>query len=215
MEPFRLCLALGPVAIYLVLMGMLNLSRRSFLVSGTRDAAALALAVSGLLIVGPVELFFPEKRTGPPATLGRSAADRILYRLVWTLAGPGALDAAAAIGHLQHRRRSVATHPGRDGRAARHGGSLGRRQLGMPGLGVELHVDNHAAMRNVSLVSLGPHQDYAGWRRLERELAAALAQVEVRRNPPRLWPIEHGHIDAGGAGRGHCPRPAGHRPRAV
>ena len=55
--------------------------------------------------------------------------------------------------------------------------------LALPGLGVELHVDNHATMRNVSLVSLGPHQDYAGWRRLERELSAALAQVEVRRDP--------------------------------
>ena len=39
MDPFRLCVALGPVAIYLLLVGTLNLFRRPFLVSGTRDAA--------------------------------------------------------------------------------------------------------------------------------------------------------------------------------
>ena len=39
MDPFRLCLALGPVAIYLLLLGAVNLSRRPLLVSGVRDAA--------------------------------------------------------------------------------------------------------------------------------------------------------------------------------
>ncbi|MEI7903478.1 MAG: hypothetical protein WCK89_24835, partial [bacterium] len=59
MDPFRLCLAFGPVAIYAVLLGAINLLRRPFAVSGTRDAAALGLAVSGLVIVGPIELFLP------------------------------------------------------------------------------------------------------------------------------------------------------------
>ena len=68
LDLFRLCVALGPVAIYLVMLGALNLSRRSLLVTGTRDAAALGLAVSGLIIVGPLELFFPDvavSRLGP------------------------------------------------------------------------------------------------------------------------------------------------------
>ena len=34
MDPFRVCLALGPVAIYLLLLGAINLSRRPLLVSG-------------------------------------------------------------------------------------------------------------------------------------------------------------------------------------
>ena len=59
MDPFHLCVALGPVAVYLLLIGAVNLLRRPFVVSGTRDAAAMGLAVSGLVIVGPVELFFP------------------------------------------------------------------------------------------------------------------------------------------------------------
>ena len=68
MDPFRLCLALGPMAMYLLLLGSINLARRPRLVSGVRDAATVALAVSGLIIVGPMELFFPFRaaaRFGP------------------------------------------------------------------------------------------------------------------------------------------------------
>ena len=56
------------MAIYLLLLGMINLSRRPLLVSGGRDAAALALAITGMVIVGPFELFLPQAsvvRYGP------------------------------------------------------------------------------------------------------------------------------------------------------
>ena len=48
MDPFRLCLALGPAAIYFLLLGTINLSRRPLLVSGGRDTATLALAITGM-----------------------------------------------------------------------------------------------------------------------------------------------------------------------
>ena len=60
MDSFRLCLALGPLAIYLLLLGAINLSRRPFLITGARDLAALGVAVAGLVVVGPVELLLPE-----------------------------------------------------------------------------------------------------------------------------------------------------------
>ena len=60
MDSFRLCLALGPLAIYLLLLGAINLSRRPFLVTGARDLAALGVAVAGLVVVGPIELLLPE-----------------------------------------------------------------------------------------------------------------------------------------------------------
>ena len=60
-DPLRLCLALGPLAVYLLLLGSINLMRRPFLVSGGRDLAALSLALMGLAVVGPCELFLPEE----------------------------------------------------------------------------------------------------------------------------------------------------------
>ncbi len=71
MKPFHQCLALGPVAIYMVLLGVINLARRPLVVSGGRDAAALGLAVSGLVFVGPISLLFPESiaaHFGPAGT---------------------------------------------------------------------------------------------------------------------------------------------------
>ena len=47
MDPLHLCIALGPVARYFLLLGSINLSRRPFVTSGTRDAAALGIAIVG------------------------------------------------------------------------------------------------------------------------------------------------------------------------
>ena len=81
MNVLYLCLALGPPAIYLFLLGLINLTWRPLLVSGARDTALLGLAVSGLVIVGPMRLFFPEEAAmqGAPAPtelnrLGANAA---------------------------------------------------------------------------------------------------------------------------------------------
>jgi hypothetical protein len=69
--------------------------------------------------------------------------------------------------------------------------------LALPGLGVQLHVEQWWRMRNVSLVSAGPHQDHQGWRRLETALAAALAQLEVKRNPRGVTLLSVGVFIAG------------------
>jgi len=179
MDPFRLCLALGPVAIYVLLIGAINMFRRPFLVSGTRDAAALGLAVSGLVIVGPVELFFPVN------------ASLRFGGFVWVLlVGLYALSLVLVL--LLLRPRLVVYNVSRDelrpiltdlaaelDREARWAGD----SLVLPNLGIQLHMDGLAAMRNVSLTTIGAIQNHQSWRRLELALGAALSQVEVARNP--------------------------------
>ena len=61
MDPVRVTIALGPLCVYLVLIGWLNLSKRPFVTSGARDILALSLALSGLVAIGPIELFMPER----------------------------------------------------------------------------------------------------------------------------------------------------------
>lgn len=181
-DPFQLSLALGPVAIYLFLLGTLNLSRRPLLVSGGRDAAALALAVTGLLIVGPFELFLPQAsvvRYGP-----------FVWVMVLTFYG-----LAVCMCLLMLRPRLVIynisadkLHPilaeavARLDSDARWAGD----SLVLPNLSVQLSIDSFLSMRNVSLKSVGGNQDLHGWRRLEQGLAAALRQETVTRNPRGL-----------------------------
>jgi len=178
MDEFRICLALGPVAAYLLALGIVNLLRRPLLLSGAKDAAALGIAVSGFIIVGPLELFIPV------------AASVKFGPLVWVL-----MISLYAMGLvlvvLQMRPRLVIYNismeelrpvlaelvPQLDSEARWAGDNLV-----LPGLHVQLHVDASPRMRNVSLVSSGPNQNYLGWRRLELALAYALREVEVPRN---------------------------------
>jgi uncharacterized membrane protein len=182
MDPFRLCLAFGPLGIYLLLLGVINLSRRPLLVSGARDVATLALALAGVIIIGPMELFFPF-----------SAAD-YFGSFVWLLLLMlYALGVMLAVLWLRPRltiynisvdkmRSLLADAVERLDADARWAGDC----LVLPQLHVQLYVDNYRAFRNVSLISAGSRQSQAGWRRLEVVLLAALAREDVTRNPRGL-----------------------------
>src|SRR4051812_41221672 len=60
MDTFSACVALGPIAIYLLLLGAINLARRPLVVNGTRETLSLGLALLGLVVVGPMQLFMPQ-----------------------------------------------------------------------------------------------------------------------------------------------------------
>jgi hypothetical protein len=185
MDPFRLSLALGPLAIYLMVIGAVNMFRRPFVVSGGRDTAALGLAISGLVIVGPAELFFPVRA---------SLRFEPLPWMVWVLlVALYALSVVLVV--LLLRPRLVIYNVSRDelrpiladlvaelDPEARWAGD----SLALPNLGIQLYVDGLTAMRNVSLSAVGGNQSHQGWRRLEAALAAALSRLEVPRNPYAL-----------------------------
>lgn len=178
MDPFRACLALGPLAIYLLLIGAINLSRRPFLVSGTRDAAALGLAVSGFVLVGPIELWLPDAASvhfGPYVWVLLLTFYFLCLVLWLLLLRPRLIIYNISADQL---RPILAETVERLDSKAQWAGDM----LVVPSLGVQLHVDGLAAMRNVSLTSVGRHQDPLGWRRLEQALGAALSQVSIGRS---------------------------------
>jgi hypothetical protein len=193
MDPFRLCLALGPMAIYLMLIGVINMFRRPFLVTGARDTAALGLAVSGLVIVGPVELFFP---------VNASLHFEPLPWVVWVLlVALYALCVVLVV--LLLRPRLVIYNISRDelrpiladlvaelDPEARWAGD----SLALPNVGIQLYVDGLGAMRNVSLTAVGPNQNHQGWRQLELALGAALSRLEVPPNRHALGLLSAGAL---------------------
>jgi hypothetical protein len=193
-DPFPLCVGLGPVAMYLLLLGAINLSRHSLLVSGVRDAAALALAVSGLVVIGPMELFYPYQsaiRLGPKVWLLLLAL-YVMCVLLWLLLlRPRLIIYNISADKLRPILADAVNQFDGDARWA--GDSLA-----IPGLGVQLYIDAFATFRSVSLVSAGGLQSHAGWRRLEGALRAALAREETGRNPRGLILFVAGLLCVGG-----------------
>ena len=64
MNPLYFAIIAAPIGVYLFIIGLVNLKRRPFVTTGSRDAAAIGIAISGLMIAGPMELFFPESAAG-------------------------------------------------------------------------------------------------------------------------------------------------------
>jgi hypothetical protein len=178
-DPLRLAIALVPVAAYALVLALVNARRRPFLTSGGSDLAALGVAISGLMFVGPLELFRPEAATrefGNYIWLFLLSLYWLGLVLVLLLARPRLVIYNTSSEEL---RPLLAEAAGRLDPEARWAGN----HLTLPTLDVHLHLDSLDIMRNVSLVSSGSQQNIDGWRRLARELRRSLASVRTRRSP--------------------------------
>ncbi|MCG8449800.1 MAG: hypothetical protein MI725_09500 [Pirellulales bacterium] len=181
-DPLRLSIALVPLAAYCVLIGLINARRRPFLTSGGADLAALGAALSGLVLVGPIELFRPE---GASAEYGGFVWLFLLvfyWLCVWLavlLARPRLVIYNISVEEL----RPVLADAARtiDPQARWAGDSLS-----LPTLGVQLHLESFELMRHVSIVSSGGRQNLPGWRQLAGQLYARLQALRVRSNPRSL-----------------------------
>jgi hypothetical protein len=194
MDSLHLCLALGPIAVYFLTLGAINLSRRPCLVSGDRDLAALALALLGLAIVGPFRLFLPEVSI---VYFGNFVWLMVLalYAL-WTTMIILSLRPRLVIYNITAAklRPILAEAVEKLDSDARWAGD----SLVLPGLGVQLCIDGYVGMKNVSLKSVGGRQDFQGWKKLETALSAALAREKFSRNPHGLSLLFAGALTAGG-----------------
>src|SRR5690606_33964116 len=60
MDSLHFFVAIGPLAAYAALLGVVHVSRRPFVTSGAREAATLGIALTGVAVAGPLELFLPD-----------------------------------------------------------------------------------------------------------------------------------------------------------
>lgn len=171
--------ALGPLALYLLGLAAINLRGRPLATTGLRDLVVLSIALCGLVVVGPMELFLPD------------AAVTVFGAWTWAIM-VGFYFACALFLALSLRPRLIVYNitPERlhavlasvsltlDGEARWAGASLL-----LPELGVHLQMEPFRAMRSVSLVSVGPRQSLDGWASLHDQLTAALAEERSGANP--------------------------------
>ncbi|MBL9125076.1 MAG: hypothetical protein JNG90_15670 [Planctomycetaceae bacterium] len=178
-DPLANCIAFGPLAVYLLLLGLINLARRPLVTTGGRDTAALAVGVGGLIVVGPMELFLPAEAVGNFGTFVwvlLLAFYVLSVTLVVLIQRPRLVIYNVSADVLRPILAEVTAALDPEVRWA--GGSVV-----MPSLGVELHMEAFPPLRNLSLVASHDEQNIEGWQRLSRSLSGALQRLEVSRNP--------------------------------
>jgi hypothetical protein len=178
-DPLRLTIALLPLASYCLLLGVINARKKPLLTSGGADLATLALALSGLVFIGPIELFRPEAATLEFGSYVWLFLLLLYWLCVWLavlLARPRLVIYNISSAEL----RPIVAEAARslDPQARWAGDSLS-----LPTVGVQLHLETFEIMRNVSLVASGAQQNLATWRQLGTLLSERLENLTVDSNP--------------------------------
>lgn len=173
MDPLHFCIIVAPMGVYLLLIGLINLRRRPFVTTGARDAAAIGIAIAGLMIAGPMELFFPESaagRFGSYVWLLLIAFYGLCVSLIVLLMRPRIVVYNLSPQGLRPVLADIAIRL--DPKARWAGESL---QL--PSLDIHLHLEGSFWMSNAQLVSIGDKQRFESWRLLEKELREQLSTM--------------------------------------
>jgi hypothetical protein len=183
MDTFSACLAFGPLGVYLLLLGIVNLAPRPMIVSGTRELVSLGLALAGLMIVGPMQLFMPEEAAGRFgwgvwALLGAFYA--LCLSLVVMLNRPRLVVYNVTLDTLRTVLAETAA-------ALDHDSNWAGRALSMPQMRVHLQLESYPPLGNASMVATGGDQSVGGWRRLEGAMRRALRSAPPARRPGALW----------------------------
>lgn len=184
-DALHIALALGPLATYLVALGMVQRSRRPLVVSGARDAAALAVAISGFVVAGPMELFLVEEaavRYGSLVWIMMLAFYGLVVILVILSLRPRLIVYNTSLDQLRPVLADLAMRLDSDARWA-------GESLVLPQLGVSLYLDFNPALHNVQLVSAGPGQNLLGWKQLEKALIPALQKTRSTNRGAGLFAV--------------------------
>ncbi len=173
MNPLYFAIIAAPIGVYLFIIGLVNLKRRPFVTTGSRDAAAIGIAISGLMIAGPMELFFPESaagRFGPYVWVLLLAFYGLCVSLIVLLMRPRIVVYNLGPQSLRPLLGDVAIRL--DPKARWSGDSLW-----LPTLNVQLNLEGSSWLSNSQLVSVGDKQRFEGWRMLEKELGEQVSAM--------------------------------------
>jgi uncharacterized membrane protein len=182
-EPFHVAVAATPLAVYLLLHGWIRSLGRPFVVSGGRDLATLAIAMGGLMMVGPMELFFPRSAS---ALLGGRVwlVLLIFYLLCITLVVLSCRPRLIVygLGPEQLQEQLVPVFSEIDPSAFWEG-SIFHSQL-LRGAAV---VESAGGPMLSQLILVHSQPDATGWSGLERALVQRMTTVRVDQRRDAVW----------------------------
>ena len=161
MDSLHFCIAVVPLAVYLLMMGLLNLRRRPFVTTGARDAGTLGIGVIGFVIAGPMELFFPE---GAASQFGAWVWGALIVfyglcvSLMVLLMRPRLVVYNVSLEELRPILSKIAMEL--DPKSRWIGDALV-----IPRLNIHMHVEAVESLRNVQMLAGGNQQSIEGWLR--------------------------------------------------
>jgi hypothetical protein len=173
MDSFYLAIAFVPLALYLIGLAGVHLMPRPVAWTGALDVAALGVAVSGMVVAGPMDLFLPE--SSPLSGIYLWMLMLTLYVLAITLWNLISRPRLVIFNITTEQLRPVLAELVKK---LDEGASCTGDSFLLPQVGLQFHIERYLPFYNVSLVAIGDRQSFSGWRRLRTELAAALADVK-------------------------------------
>lgn len=170
MDVFSVNLSLIPLAVYFFLLGVVHASRRSVVVGGAVDMAALSAACAGMVFAGPMELFYPVNaavRFGDKVWLLLANLYVLISALVIIYSRTRIVVYNISGSRLKSVLQTVASRL--DERSVWAGNSLY-----IPALNMSLRLESFSVLNNVTLVSNDNQSSPAAWLKLKRLLRAEL-----------------------------------------
>ncbi len=156
MDPLRFAIAAIPLAVYLLVIAVLNLRQRPFVTTGSRDLATLAVGILGLMVVGPFELFLPEAaaiRFGPLVWIVLLVFYALCVSMVVLLMRPRLVIYNSTIEQLRPIISEISQSM--DQKSRWTGDSLV-----IPSRKIHFHLESVEWMNNVQIISSGTKQSY-------------------------------------------------------
>jgi hypothetical protein len=171
-EPFTILLALLPLIGYLLVFSVIRISGRALVTTGGRDVAAVAIAIAGMLAVGPAELFFPAAAAtvfGPVVWFALAA----FYGLSVSLIALSTTPKLIVYGRTPEElfEPLLASAQQIDAQAV---GDSARLQVTLPTIGVHLRLDGQRSVDYARVVAFEPNVSLRLWNQLLANLRRAV-----------------------------------------
>jgi hypothetical protein len=168
--------AIVPLGCYLLGLAWAHLRRRPLAVSGVLDGAMLAMAVSGLAIVGPLALLMPVTGGSPWSWPVLAFLFALCVAVCVLVSRPRMVVYNITVEQFRPLVAEVVSALDPKARWAGESAALPER-------GFQLHIEGNANLRTVSVVNVGERSSPEGWGEFTRRLRRAVRGLPVRRSP--------------------------------
>lgn len=171
-EPFPALIAFTPLILYLLVFALVRISGKVWVTTGGWDMAALLFAISGLVVVGPMELFFP-KATAYLLGVWVWVPLLLLYLLfgcLFVISGPSKLvvygrTSETLFQALARAAQSIDSSAVADADSG---------QVHLPKAGAHLRLDSAPGHDCVNVIAFEPLLPMAFWQSLRNQLGKEL-----------------------------------------